>query len=828
MGEKLEIAAPAIGGNNLLNMATRVVGREEVIAQIERDVRDARLVSIVGPGGIGKTTVALAVAERKLNEFRDGVCLVDFAPLNDTALVPGAIAAAIGLVVHSAHVMPALCRYLRDDKALLVLDNCEHLVEEIAACAAQILREARHVHILCTSREPLRLDGERLHRLAGLATPPVDPPVSAENALTFPAIQLFVDRATDRLETFVLSDADAPVVAEICRNLDGIALAIELAAMRVDVFGVGGLHRQLDDRFRLLGGRRGGLERHRTVAATLEWSYGLLDETEAAMLRSVAVFPASFTAADAGAVAGVSAEGARATLAELASKSLLSSEVEGVAIQTAYRLLETTRAFSIAKLVAANDSKAVHRRFAEHVAAVLERAAQNWEGADGRRVADLRAALAWAGGAPENRALLIRLTLAGTVLWKHLSLTDESCSHLRRAIAELPAAGLVGHASEMQLQLALAGATLYTRGMVADAKGAMWRAHVLSLELDDRSVQLGCLLLIGTYQLFSGENDAGIRTLQSFVDIAATHDLAAVAEGETHLLCGEMFVGRLADVRQRIESTYARHVAEAQDDQSLRFLYDDTMTVMIVLAHAQWLTGSPDAARRTCDRLLQNAIEAGHELSLTIALGWASLCYLWSGDEEACGRYSQMLFDLVERHGITTYRPIATFCLAALASRHPQTLAQGVKDLEATVAECRAIGHIARLPYYIGVLAEARARGGRIEDARAAIDEALAMARSNKDGWSVPELIRIEASILALEGQHDAQEAHLISAIEKAVEIGGLSWRLRSAIDLARLWQGQSRQAEARPLLQTVYDAFTEGFETRDLVTARALLAEMR
>src|SRR5262249_11904682 len=155
---------------------------------------------------------------------------------------------------------------------------------------AQILDESSSVHVLATSRAPLRVSGELVHRLPGLATPPVSSGLTAENALAFPAIQLFVDRASDRLESVTLSDADSPVVAEICRPLDGIALAIELAAMRVDVFGAVGLHRQLDDRFRLLGGRRAGLERHRTLAATLDWSYSLLSMGEAALLRAVSVF----------------------------------------------------------------------------------------------------------------------------------------------------------------------------------------------------------------------------------------------------------------------------------------------------------------------------------------------------------------------------------------------------------------------------------------------------------------------------------------------------------------------------------------------------------
>jgi predicted ATPase len=817
---------PALGGNNLPGISTRVVGRTEAIARVGEDVREARLVSIVGPGGIGKTTVALAAADKMVREFRGGVWLVDFAPLKDRSLVPAAIAAATGLAVHSANVMAALCNYLRGRHMLLVLDNCEHLVEDIARCAAQILKEAPDIHVLATSREPLRLADERIHRLPGLAAPPVTTTLNAETALTFPAIQLFVDRATDRLESFELSDADSPVLAEICRNLDGIALAIELAAMRVDVFGVGGLHRQLDDRFRLLGGRRAGLERHRTLAATLDWSYGLLADGEGAMLRAISIFPGSFRVADASAVAAVPVGVAVQMLASLVSKSLLTSDIDTTAGEVVYRLLETTRAFGLEKLLLQpEDSRLVSCRHAQHVADVLERAAREWAPSYGRYLDDIRVALAWAGGVASDRPLLIRLTLAGTVLWNYMSLTDESVGHLKRAIAALPAAGQTSGAIEMHLQLTLAGATLFTRGIASEAKGAMWRAYDLAMELGDTATRLGCLRLIGTYELFSGENDAGIATLESFVDLARQDDPSAVLEGESLLICGHLFVGRLLQVRQQLDEVYAQEGAD--EAQSLRFLYKNNIAVMIILAHVQWLTGSPDAAERTSGLLIAEAVAARHELSLSIALAWSCLTYFWSGNDEACARYSAQLYELVERHGIITWRPLATFCQGALKARNPATLAEGVAQLEATVAECKAIGHIARLPYFTAVLAEALARAGRHADARTAIAEALSLAAHNNDGWSLPELIRIDAFVFGAAGQPAQHEARLLEAIEQARRIGGLSWQLRAAADLARLWRNQSRTAEPRLVLQQVYDQFTEGLETPDLVEARQLLGEL-
>ncbi|MDR6624406.1 winged helix-turn-helix domain-containing protein [Caulobacter segnis] len=360
---------PTGAQSNLPPALAGIVGRTGDIAQIQKGLETDRLVSIVGAGGMGKTTVAVAVAEGFAGCVSDGAWFVDLSSVDDVAQVHGAIAKALGLPSQEQTGRAELLEHLRERKLLLVLDNCEHLIEAVAICAEQILAEASQVRILATSREPLRIKGEGVYRLPPLDAPPIESSLQAGALLAFPATQLFIERAAARNRGFQIQDEDAPIVAEICQRLDGLALAIELAANSASAFGVRELLGLLDGRFKHLGGLRSWPDRHQTMTAAIDWSYNLLTEEERLVLRRLSVFPAGFTLRSACEIAETGCEltSPIETLASLVDKSLVTAELVGGAVT--YRLLDTTRAYAMRKLAESDEAQWVRQRHDDHLQA---------------------------------------------------------------------------------------------------------------------------------------------------------------------------------------------------------------------------------------------------------------------------------------------------------------------------------------------------------------------------------------------------------------------------------------------------------------------------
>ncbi len=352
----------------------RMVGREDVLGELSARLLSDRFVTLRGPGGIGKTTVAVALAHEMWTTFDGHVRFLDLGPLNDATLVPSTLASALGLVVHHADPTDSIVHFLSDRRLLLVLDSCEHVIEVVARLAEQIHQQAPGVSILATSRESLLVEGEQIFELVPLQGPPLGAGLSATQVLSYPAARLFAERAAAAGHRADITDEDADVLAEICGKLDGIALAIELAAVRVSAHGLRDIATLLDGRLKLeWRGRRTAPPRQQTLRATLDWSYGLISESERIVLRRLTIFAGPFTLQGAAAVAGEEDEPIDRvvdTLEQLVARSLVSARPEGSS--TNYRLLDTTRAYAMQKLADGGEATGIARRHARYVQRALE------------------------------------------------------------------------------------------------------------------------------------------------------------------------------------------------------------------------------------------------------------------------------------------------------------------------------------------------------------------------------------------------------------------------------------------------------------------------
>jgi len=397
---------------------------------------------VTGAGGIGKTTLALTRELRP--HFADGVWLAEFSALADPGLVPATVAAAVGLELGGGELSAQrVAQALADRRLLLVLDTCEHVIAAAASMAEAMLGAGSAPRIIATSREPLRAGGGWVYPVQPLAVPAVD--VAADDdPLRYGAVRLFIERARAAEPHFAPDRRLIAIIAAICRRLDGVPLAIELAAARTAALGIEALAARLDDRFRLLtGGRRTAPPRHQALRATLDWSYALLAEPEGVLLRRLAIFAGPFSLEAAAAVAAspeLSALDVIEGLTSLVAKSLVAAEVEGPVAR--YRLLDTTRAYALEKLEESGERDQQARRHAEYYRNLFERSEVEWETRPtvawlddyGWCIDNLRAALDRSFSPNGDASIGVALTAAALPLWMHLSLLDECRGRVERAL----------------------------------------------------------------------------------------------------------------------------------------------------------------------------------------------------------------------------------------------------------------------------------------------------------------------------------------------------------------------------------------------------------
>jgi predicted ATPase/DNA-binding winged helix-turn-helix (wHTH) protein len=817
----------ALPPTNVPEPVSELIGRDDELAEVINLVGGHRLVTLTGAGGIGKTRLAMALARELRPHFADGVWLAQFSPLADPKLVPAAVAAAVGLELGGEASVKSVAQGLAGRRLLLVLDTCEHVIELAASMAEAALGAGPELRILATSRELLKAEGEWVYPVSPLAVPTAD--VAQGDFLEYGAIRLFLKRARAANPRFAPDRSLVELIAAVCRRLDGIPLAIELAAARAPALGIEGLAARLDDRFHLLtGGKRTALPRHQTLWATLDWSYELLTEPERVILRRLAVFAGPFSLEAAAAVAAdLETELASVVenLASLVMKSLVTTEGDGAVAR--YRLLDTTRAYATEKLDESGQRESLGARHAEYYRNVFERAetealarpASEWLADYASEIDNLRSAVDWAFSPQGGDASVgIALTAAAVPLWVYLSLVDECRSRVKRALTTLVAAAMSDASREMKLQAAL-GASLGRVGGAVTEMELAW-TRTLDLAKDTGNVDYELRALVGLWMF---RDQGSLALAQQFAAGAKTPADRLISD---QMIGHSYFIqGNQSSARRHLERAIANHGSGAFAGSAIiRFQIDHDP--MRSLARVLWLQGLPEQAMCMAERLVERAKAQDHANSLCLSLALAACpIALWTGNFHLAEQYIEVLHETSNRYALPPWHALGGAHRGLLLIKRGN-LRAGLPQLRAAFEECWVVPAGYRVMMFMAELPEALGRAGQTSKGLVTVNEAIQRAECTAEGWIFADLLRVKGELLLQQEMRASPEAEecFQRAGEIAHEHGALAWELRAATSLARLWHGQNRRSEALALLQPVYDRFTEGFDTADLKAAKALL----
>ncbi|PTQ10347.1 transcriptional regulator [Sphingomonas oleivorans] len=833
-----EEAAPRAAASSL-NIPARLphlIGRESDVQLLQARVVDTPLFTIVGSAGVGKTSLAIEIGHNLASTFDGQVAFVDFSMLENPTLVPSMIAGAMGIPVHSDDPLAVILGHVRDRSFLLLLDNCEHVIEPAARLVERIAEDAPQVRILATSREPLRVRDEHVHRLDALAYPDDPSRLTLDQLLAYPAVQLFSERATAADSSLEIDEAAARLIAAMCQRLDGMALPIELAAVRVATHGVQATAKQLGERFSLgWPGRRTALPRQQTLQATLDWSYDLLSDVERTVLERLAMFVGPFSIDAALEVVvddTLGSDEIAFAVDELTSKSLIKPDrARGTGT---YRLLEMTRAYAKQRLIARgldafNGTAHRHARF---FLAELEAIATQEEDflQDQRplrqQLGNIRSALDWAFGRDGDRRIAVRLAAASAPVFLNLSHLIECRTWCGRGLAEMEDASR-GTAIELELQGSLGISLMFTRGNSEAAGTALSRALEIATALDDRWNQLRMLGRLHIFHERIGEYEVAMSHARRAVEVAeAIDDAEAIGvayslSGISHHLAGDQM-----RAREELEISLAKTPVSVRS-RTIHYGFDHRNRSGIALARALWLTGHSAQADAVARHTVSTAARLNHPVTHCIALIWSLAVHTWMEDLDAADEALEAFTECAEVNALGPYIAAATGFRGELAILRGRT-----RDALGAVEESLARLRGARYELLTTPFSIALARGlildARIREAGELIDASIARCETNGERFAMPELLRIKAEIMIVSND----EARAISILEDAIALGrsqgARAWELRATTDLASLFTAEGRSEEALDRLQAALADFPSAGNTADMRRANELIEALR
>jgi predicted ATPase/DNA-binding winged helix-turn-helix (wHTH) protein len=821
-------------------IVTRLIGRSAAAQRLRDLVSAWRVVTLIGPGGIGKTTLAIEVASGLLANFGGGGWFVELSSLSDPGLVPSVVANVLGLKLSGETISAeTVARAIGARHLLLVLDNCEHVIDAVATLTEMLVRLCPRTTILATSQEVLRIDGEYVYRV-----PPLEVPDAAvqepDQILGHSAVELFIARTKALESSFSPRAEDLPQIAAICRQLDGMPLAIEFAAARAATLGIRPVASGLRDRFALLiSGRRAALPRHRTLRATLDWSHGLLAEPEQLLLRHLAVFNGGFTLEAVVAVTrrtDVTSVAIVENIANLVARCLVT--FESSTTPNRWRMLETIRAYALEKLEESGEIDGARQRHAAYYRDLFasefgfgSRLSRDDAALRVREIDNVRAALDWAFSPGGDTEIGIDLTAAYGPVWLHMSMPAECRERCERALHGLEHSGALNTRRQTYLNASLGSALMTTVGPTEQTKTVLTGALEAAEGLDDLDVQARVLLALSGALVFRGEYGEASAVVEQMHQVAhriGDPSLAIIADRRLGQTLST--TGRLAEAQECLERVLRHTVRPAGQSQMILHQTNDRAMARAMLARVLCLRGFPDRAHDEAQASVEEG--TGQQLSFCYVL-YFGLCRttFMTGDLAAAKRAITLLRDTAMRLNMPFFQVVVRFLEGKLLVARGE-FASGTAVLREAFDTCRPTGWRASYPEFMGALAEGLAGLGRLDEALDAVDDAVASAGHGAQGqvWYVPELLRVKGELLLrqqAEGAGAAAEACIDQAAEMAREQGALLWELRISLSLARWRVTQGRLAGALRVLAPVYERFTEGFRTTDMRSATELLQSL-
>jgi predicted ATPase len=815
-----------------------MVGRETLVSEVSDKLRDERFVTLLGPGGIGKTTIALAVGRAVAEEFGGEVHFVDLESLTDPRQVAGAVATSLGLALKSKDPGSELVDLVRSQKLLIILDSCEHVIETVALLAELLYQETEQVYLLATSRELLKVEGEHCCRVLPLDFPPDGSEQTANAVLRYPAVQLFVRRVAARAGSVVLTDEEAPFVAEMCRKLDGMPLGIELAAGQVAALGLKNTVARLVSRLELLRlSHRTAVPRHRTLKATLDWSYNLLSDGERIVLRRIAPFVGHFTLEGARYVAGELGVGTGEicdAIAGLVEKSLIATRIDET--QAQYRLLDTTRAYALEKLEEHAEIEVVFRRYAEYVAEYLESQKEVLSALPGAervsaysdQLSNVRAALEWSFGPHGDDETATRLAAASAQVLLELSLLIECQAWAERAMARL-GNPYRNSRRAMEISASLSLALMHTEGNDQRVQTAFASALEIAIDQGDLAYELRILSGLFMYSHWimdiRGATNIAVRSKKLALK---TGDPDNMALAEAMLAASDHLLGNHLAAQLHCESGL-RYLASGPRFRTEQYLFHYTSFLLVGMARSLLYRGLLDQSLDYAKRAREEGEKSGHPATFCRSLALVLPVFLTMADLRQSDQYIGELSNLSAAHSLIPYSAIATGLRGQWLLLQNNRI-DGIQLLKRALEELHAQRHEMLNMDFTCDLAAALVDLGEHEQALTLTVNAIGQQQRAGKFLHMPALFRMKGIILASRSDDDYFEAEqsLLSAIDWAKRQSATLFELKAATDLAELLLKQYRMPEAYKHLSAALDRTPAGMVFPDHTRALQILTQLQ